>query len=42
VDFSVGGGVTAESGPALEHQETLDKAAAAMAALRRGAKLRAS
>ncbi len=38
VDFSVGGGVTAESGPALEHQETLDKAAAAMAALRRGAK----
>lgn len=34
VDFSVGGGVVADSEPALEYQETLDKAAALLTALR--------
>jgi len=33
VDFSVGGGIVADSDPASEYQETLDKAAAVMAAL---------
>ena len=33
VDFSVGGGVVADSHPAAEYQETLDKAAAVMSAL---------
>ena len=34
VDFSVGGGIVADSVPALEYQETLDKAAAILEALR--------
>lgn len=34
VDFSVGGGVVADSQPQAEYQETLDKAAAMMSALR--------
>lgn len=34
VDFSVGGGIVADSNPQAEYQETLDKAAAMMAALR--------
>ncbi|MEX0774101.1 MAG: anthranilate synthase component I family protein [Phycisphaeraceae bacterium] len=33
VDFHVGGGIVADSDPAMEYQETLDKAAAIMAAL---------
>ncbi|MFA9477467.1 anthranilate synthase component I family protein [Phycisphaerales bacterium AB-hyl4] len=33
VDFSVGGGIVADSQPAAEYQETLDKAAAMMRAL---------
>lgn len=33
VDFSVGGGVVADSNPAMEFEETLDKAAAMVAAL---------
>ncbi len=33
IDFSVGGGIVADSKPAAEYQETLDKAAAMMAAL---------
>lgn len=33
VDFSVGGGIVADSLPALEHAETLDKAAAILKAL---------
>ncbi len=33
VDFSVGGGIVADSQPALEYQETLDKAATIMAAI---------
>lgn len=34
VDFSVGGGIVADSKPSLEYQETLDKAAAMLRALR--------
>jgi para-aminobenzoate synthetase component 1 len=34
VYFSVGGGVVADSDPAAEYQETLDKARALIAALR--------
>ena len=34
VDFAVGGGIVADSRPALEYQETLDKAAAMLKALR--------
>lgn len=33
VDFSVGGGIVADSNPAAEYQETLDKAAALIASL---------
>ncbi len=33
VDFSVGGGIVADSSPAAEHQETLDKAQAMLRAL---------
>lgn len=36
VDFSVGGGIVADSQPHAEYQETLDKAAAMMRALRQG------
>lgn len=36
VDFSVGGGIVADSNPADEFDETMDKAAALMAALERG------
>jgi para-aminobenzoate synthetase component 1 len=36
VDFSVGGGIVADSDPAGERQETLDKAAALLAALKSG------
>ncbi|MFP4224246.1 MAG: anthranilate synthase component I family protein, partial [Phycisphaeraceae bacterium] len=35
-DFSVGGGIVADSDPAAEYEETLDKAAAIMRALRAG------
>ena len=34
IDFSVGGGIVADSQPAAEYQETLDKAAAMLAALK--------
>jgi len=36
VDFSVGGGIVADSDPAAEYDETLDKAAALLAALASG------
>ncbi|MEX0887058.1 MAG: anthranilate synthase component I family protein [Phycisphaeraceae bacterium] len=36
VDFSVGGGIVADSQPAAEYQESLDKAQAMLQALRRG------
>lgn len=34
IDFSVGGGIVADSQPAAEHQETLDKATVMLAALK--------
>ena len=41
VSFSVGGGIVADSEPAGEYQETLDKARAMLAALNRGGKMEA-